>query len=115
MDLRPMSGEEVQKLAVSVVSAPKEAVERLRELISPNDVNAIAEATIDGTISALEKRNLTITDASGKAVKLKVHPKQTRVKLAGKKSSSAALKTNMQCSLTYIGGVTNLVTTADCK
>lgn len=115
MDLNPMSGDEVQKLAIGVVTAPPMAVERLRELLTPRDVNKLSSETLSGTISGLEKRQIAITDASGKKVTLKIHPKQTNLTLAGKKAKTAALKTSMSCTFTYIGGVTNLVTNANCK
>lgn len=115
MDINPMSGVEVQKLAVSVVNSPASAKDRLRELLTPKDVKSIKTVSLSGTIAAIGKKKITITDANGKSVTLKTHRKRTKVKLAGKKAKLGSLKKGMSCGFKYIGGVTSLVTTADCK
>jgi hypothetical protein len=115
MDINPMPGAELQKLAVSVVNSPAAAKTRLQELLTPKDVKKIGTLTLAGTVSAAGKKKITVTDASGKSMTLKTHRKQTKVNLAGKKGAAKDLKKGMSCKFTYIGGVTSLVTAADCK
>jgi tripartite-type tricarboxylate transporter receptor subunit TctC len=115
MDINPMSGAEVQKLAVGVVNSPAIAKDRLRELLTPKDVQKIKTHTLAGTISAIGKKKITITDASGKSKTLKTHRRRTKVKLGGKKAKAKNLKVGMNCKFKYVGGVANLVTGANCK
>jgi tripartite-type tricarboxylate transporter receptor subunit TctC len=115
MDINPMPGAEVQKLAVSVVNAPAVAKDRLRELLTPRDVKKIKTHSLAGTISAIGKKKVTITDASGKSKTLKTHRRRTKVKLGGKKAKAKNLKKGMNCKFKYVGGVANLVVGANCK
>jgi hypothetical protein len=115
MDVNPMSGAEVQKIAVGVVNSSAEAKKRLGELLKPSDVKKLKAESLVGMISKLEKCNITITDASGKSVSRKIHPRCTAVKFGGKNSKTKNLKKEMSCSFKYLGGVTNPVTNADCK
>jgi hypothetical protein len=98
-----------------VVNAPAAAKDRLRELLTPKDVQKIKEHSLAGTISAVSKKKITITDAKGKSITLKTHRRNTKVKLAGKKAKAADLKAGMSCKFKYLGGVASLVTGADCK
>jgi tripartite-type tricarboxylate transporter receptor subunit TctC len=115
MDINPMPGAEVQKLAIGVVNASAVAKGRLRELLTPKDVQKIKTHSLAGTISALGKKKITITDASGKSTKLKTHRRRTKVKLGGKKAKAKNLKVGMKCKFKYVGGVANLVVRANCK
>jgi len=115
MDINPMSGAEVQKLAISVVNSPAVAKDRLRELLTPKDVQKIKTHSLVGMISAIGKKKITITDASGKSMTLKTHRRRTKVKLGGKKAKAKNLKVGMNCKFKYVGGVASLVTAASCK
>ncbi len=114
MDLNPMKGEEVQKLAASVVASPPDAVARLKELISPRDVSKLKLKSVKGTITKVGKKNIVVTQASGKTITLKTHKRRTKVKLAGKKAKAKDLKLKMSCSFKYVG-VNNLTTRVSCK
>jgi len=115
MDINPMTGANVQKLAVGVVNSSAVAKNRLRELLTPKDVRKIKTYSLAGTISALGKKKITIIDATGKSKNLKTHRRRTKVKLGGKKAKAKNLKVGMKCKFKYVGGVANLVVRAKCK
>lgn len=115
MDINPMSGAEVQKLAIGVVNSSAIAKNRLRELLTPRDVRKIKTYSLAGKISALGKKKITITDKSGMSKTFKTHRRRTKVKLGGKKAKAKNLKVGMNCKFKYVGGVANLVIRANCK
>ena len=91
------------------------AKDRLRELLTPRDVKKIKTHSLAGTISAVGKKKITVTDASGKSTTFKTHSRRTKVKLGGKKAKTKNLKKGMNYSFKYVGGVANLVVGATCK
>jgi tripartite-type tricarboxylate transporter receptor subunit TctC len=114
MDLNPMTGQELQDLVATVINAPPAAVNRMRQLLEQKDVSDVELKTAEGSISAIEKRNLTIKDAAGKELGLKVHAKRTKVTIGGEKAKTDVLKVGMTCTFSYLG-VNAEVAQARCK
>lgn len=76
------------------------APSRSREV---GDVVNVKLKTVEGKVTAVKKTNLTVAGADGKAVKLKVHAKQTRATIGGKKASATDIKVGMSCAFEYFG------------
>ncbi|MDH3239737.1 MAG: hypothetical protein OEO83_03640 [Alphaproteobacteria bacterium] len=124
LDVKPVSGEDVEKLIAKIYAYPKNIADRARIVYSEMRNIKVAKAkpkTAKGLkIAAIKgkgrKMRLTFTDASGKTWKFKAQDGRLsrKTKINGKKGKAGALKVGMVCSVTYYGEG-GLVYSANCK
>jgi hypothetical protein len=115
MDINPMPGVELQQVVSEVINSPDDAVSRLHELLAPRNVTKLQAKSLVGSIESVSKRSMTVTDKSGKSTKMRIHPRRTKVEIAGKKGKTKSLKAKLNCSFKFLPGAGNLVTAANCK
>ncbi|MFM1813974.1 MAG: hypothetical protein RLZ98_669 [Pseudomonadota bacterium] len=114
MPIAPWSGEQVEKVIAQFANYPDSAYKRAIGILNAGEVVNVKLKVVEGRIASIQKRTLTVADTAGKQLKLKVHPKQTSVSLAGKKAKSADLKEGMTCRFEYFGE-NDLAPKANCQ
>jgi tripartite-type tricarboxylate transporter receptor subunit TctC len=103
MPVAPWTGEQTEKVITQFANYPEAIYKRAIAILEAGEVVNVKLKVVEGKITTVAKRTLTITDGTGKAVKLKVHPRQTRVTIGGKKSQASALKEGASCRFEYFG------------
>jgi tripartite-type tricarboxylate transporter receptor subunit TctC len=103
LPINPWTAEQMTKVINQFASYPDAVYARAIKALDVGQVIKVKLKKLDGSIAQIKKRDVTVTGADGKAVKIKVHPKRTTVTVAGKKSSVKALKAGMKCSFEYFG------------
>lgn len=110
----PWNGEEVEKMIAQFVGYPQAIYDRAIKAMEVGNIVNVTLKTLSGTIAKIEKGNLSVTDASGKAHTLNVSDRRTKLTIGGAGAKTAALKPGMNCSFEYFGEG-DLAPKADCK
>ena len=103
LPINPWTGEKTTKFVAQYAAYPKRVVNRAIKALEIGEVVKVKLKKLSGTIKSIKKRKLVITDASGKDTKIKVHPRRTKLTIAGNKAKPKDLKVNMSCSMDYFG------------
>lgn len=103
LPIDPWTGEQSEKFITQVASYSQAVADRAQKALEIGEVVNVQLKKLNGKISAIDKRALTIKDASGNETKVAIHPKNTKVSIAGKPSSVSQLKADMSCDLEYFG------------
>jgi tripartite-type tricarboxylate transporter receptor subunit TctC len=114
LPIEPWTGEKVDEVIRQFAAYPQDIYARTIKILEVGDVVNVKLKTVEGNVTAIKKTNLTIAGADGKAVKLKVHAKQTRATIGGKKASATDIKVGMTCKFEYFGEG-DLAPKATCK
>ena len=100
--INPWDGETLQKEITTFVNYPASVIARARQAMEPGKILKVKlKELAGGKISKLTKKNVTVTDASGKDYVFKISGRRTKVKIAGKKAKTNALKVGMVCDYKY--------------
>ncbi len=103
LPINPWTGEKTEKFVATYASYSRKVVDRAINALKIGEIVKVKLKKLSGKIKAIKKRRLTVTDASGKDIKIKVHPRRTKLTIAGKKAKPKDLKVNMSCSMDYYG------------
>ncbi len=103
MPIDPWSGPEMEKVIQRFANYSEDVFARATKMLEAGDVANVQLRTVDGSISKVAKRVLTVAGADGKPVVLRVHPTNTEVTVAGAKADITALKEGMSCRFEYFG------------
>ena len=114
MPIDPWSGEETDKVVAQFAAYPKAIYERAEKILDAGEVVNVKLKDVEGSVSNVANRALTVDVGGGKTVKLRVNPDQTAVTVAGAKSEISAIKQGMSCRFEYFGE-DDLAPKADCK
>jgi tripartite-type tricarboxylate transporter receptor subunit TctC len=114
LNVDPMNGDAVEKLIVRFHSYSDTVVDRARKALDIGKVARVKLKSTDGTIAKVSKKRMTVKDAGGKMVNVRVHAKRSKVTVGGKKAKTAALKEGMACTVAYFGEG-DLAPKIDCK
>lgn len=114
MPIQPWSGEQTEKVIAQFAAYPDAVYARAMKILDAGEVTNVRLKTVSGNVTNIAKTTVSVTDATGKSVKLKVHPKQTEFTIGGKEAKTADLKVGMQCNFEYFGE-NDLAPEAHCK
>ena len=114
LPIAPWTGEKVDDVIRQFATYPKEVYARTIDILKVGDIVIVKLKSAEGKIASIKKRNLQMTDAAGKKVKFKIHPKQTKATIGGKKAKATEIKAGMTCKIEYFGDG-DLATMAACK
>ncbi len=114
LNIDPMSGAEVDKLIARFMSYPKDVVARARAAMKIGKIKKVKLKKLAGTIAKLSKKRIKVQGADGKMHTFKLHKRRSKVKIAGKKAKTKALKTGMACTFRHYGEK-DLVKRITCK
>ena len=114
LNIAPMSGEEVDKLIARFLSYPPSIVARARKALEIGKVTNVKLKKLVGTIAKLSKKRIEVKGDDGKMHTFKLHKRNSRVKIAGEKAKTSALKVGMACVFRHYGEK-DLVRNLDCK
>ena len=114
LNIDPMSGAEVDKLIARFMSYPKDVVARARAAMKIGKIKKVKLKKLKGTIAKLTKKRINVKGADGKMHTFKLHKRRSKVKIAGKKAKTKALKAGMACSFRHYGEK-DLVKRITCK
>jgi tripartite-type tricarboxylate transporter receptor subunit TctC len=103
LPIAPWTGEKVEEVIRQFAAYPKDIYDRTIKILEVGEVINVKLKTVEGKVASVKKRNLSVTDASGKTVKLRVHPKQTSATVGGKKAKATDIKAGMSCRFEYFG------------
>ena len=114
MPIAPLTGEQTEKFIAQFASYPSAVYDRATKMLEAGEVVNVKLKVVEGSVSKIAKNLLTVDGGAGNAIKLKVHPRQTNVTIAGTKSKASDLKEGMSCRFEYFGE-NDLAPKADCK
>jgi len=115
LPIKPWEGERLQKEITAWVNYPASVVHRARQAMEPGKIIKVKlKRLAGGVISKKGKRKITVTDNGGKAYEFKISSRRSKVKIAGKKAKTSALKVGMNCDFRYFG-VGDLARDITCK
>jgi tripartite-type tricarboxylate transporter receptor subunit TctC len=114
LPIEPWTGEQTEKVVAQFASYPKAIYERAEKFLHAGEVVNVKLKEVEGSVSSVSNRLLTVDTEGGKSVKLRVSPDQTTVTVAGTKSEMSAIKQGMTCRFEYFGE-DDLAPKADCK
>ncbi len=115
LPINPWDGARLQKEIASFVNYPASVIARARQAMMPGKIIKVKLKRLAvGTISKVSKKKITVKDGAGKSYVFKVSGRRSKVKIAGKKSKSKALKAGMSCDFRYFG-VGDLARKITCK
>ncbi len=113
--INPWDGERLQKEIAAFVNYPPSVIARAQQAMQPGKILKVKlKELAGGKISKLTKKNITVTDASGKSYVFKISGRRTKVDIAGKKAKTSALKVGMVCDYKYFA-VKDLAPNIACK
>ncbi|MDH3242694.1 MAG: tripartite tricarboxylate transporter substrate-binding protein [Alphaproteobacteria bacterium] len=108
----PASGAEVEALVKDIYAAPKEMVEKMKQVtVKPQDmkvtIKAVPTKTVSAALSKVQKGGrVVVFNVKGKAENAKISGSRTRVTIGGKKAKRGTLKAGMSCKIEYLGSGT---------
>ena len=115
LPINPWHGARLQKEISSFVNYPASVVARARQAMWPGKILKVKLKKLDGgTIAKLSKKKLTAKDGAGKSYVFKISGRRSKVKIAGKKAKTKALKVGMVCDFRYFA-VKDLAKNISCK
>ncbi len=114
LSVDPMGPEEIGKVIDDFTSYSPAVYQRAATVLNFGTLEKVKFKSLAATIATLEKRQMSVKGKDGKVVKLKLHPRRTRLKIAGKKAKITALKSGMACTFKYVGEG-DLARQVDCK
>jgi hypothetical protein len=114
MPIEPSTGEQTEKIVAQFSSYPAAVYERAVKILDAGEVVNVKLKEVDGSVTDIAGRVMTVDSGAGKAIKLEVHPDQTNVTIAGTKAKASDLKQGMSCRFEYFGEG-DLAPTVDCK
>ena len=114
MPIAPWTGEQTEKFIAQFAAYPPAVYARAMKILEAGEVVNVKLKTIEGSVSNVEKKMLTVDTGAGKAIKLEVDARETTVTIAGAKAAAADLKQGMSCRFEYFGE-NDLAPKADCK
>jgi tripartite-type tricarboxylate transporter receptor subunit TctC len=114
MPIEPSTGEETEKMVNQFASYPRAIYERAQKILEAGEVINVKLKEVEGTVSNVSNRSLTVDMGGGKSVNLRVNPDQTSVIIAGAKSETSAIKIGMTCRFEYFGD-DDLAPKAECR
>lgn len=114
LPINPWSGEKVEDVIRQFASYPQATYDRAIKALTVGEVTEVKLKVLDGTIASIKKRTLTVKGADGKSVKVKVHPRRTKLTVDGKTAKVKSLKAGMNCRFEYFGD-DDLAPKAECK
>jgi tripartite-type tricarboxylate transporter receptor subunit TctC len=103
MQLQPRSGEETEKLIREFMAIPPAAMAKAQETLAIGKIENAKLQTAEAKISKVSAKQIELTDAKGKTLKLRLHGRRTAVLIGDKKAKVKALKTGMTCTARYLG------------
>lgn len=101
LSINPFTGVETEKMVAQFSSYPKNIVARATKALAVGGITRVKLKKFSGKITVIKKRRVTFTNGSGKTLQVKIHPRRTKLKIAGKKAKTQALKVDLTCSLSY--------------
>lgn len=102
LPINPWSGERLQKEIANFVNYPPSVIARARQAMEPGKILKVKLKELDGgTIAKVGKKRITVKDSSGKSYVFKISGRRSKVKIAGNKAKTKALKVGMICDFRY--------------
>lgn len=101
--INPWGPKEINDIIDKFTSYPPSTYKKVASVLNFGAIQKVKLKTLVGTIATVKKRRISVKDGAGKMVNLKVHPRRTKLKIAGKKAKISALKANMSCTFKYVG------------
>ena len=115
LPINPWDGARLQKEIATFVNYPASVIAAARQAMKPGKILKVKLKKLDGgTISKLSKKKLTAKDGAGKSYVFKISGRRSKVKIAGKKAKTKALKVGMVCDFRYFA-VQDLAKNITCK
>lgn len=103
LSVNPLRPQEIGAIIDDFTSYSPETYQRAATVLNFGTLEKVKFKKVDGTIASLEKRKMSVKDKDGKVIQLKLHPRRTRLQIAGKKAKIGALKTGMACTFSFVG------------
>lgn len=99
LEVRPLTGEVIQKRIAGLAATPSDLVTKTEKLLG------VPEATVETVkVSAVEKGGRRVSFAGKKGdMTVGVSKSRTQVTIAGKKAGRSGIKAGMTCEVTHVG------------
>ncbi len=114
MPIDPSTGEEVEKVVAMFSSYSSDIYDRAKKILEAGEVVNVKLKEMHGTIQSLARNSLSVSDSSGRAIKLIVSSSQTNITVGGSKATVGDLKEGASCRFEYFGE-NDLAPRVDCK